>query len=226
MILLPRPAPHLPRTLAAFQAVGFTNILPLALSRPAPIPATIPAGIQALLITSLIGVQKGLPNLPIYCVGEATATAARKEGLNVVYTGTNNGVTMARDIFELHLPPTRFAHLHGDHAGTDWHAILQLAGHTVLPVLTYKTQRIATLPTQVAQSLLSSVPPILVPLFSSGSASHLANLLKHANIQPTGTAVAFSPAVAHAAASHWGHVVTAPAPNLQAMVATLSHLQG
>lgn len=224
MILVPRPAPHLPRTLHVLQNAGFAILMPLALSRPQPLPVTIPAAITALLITSPLGVQKGLPNLPTYCVGEATAATARKAGLNVVYTGSNNGVTMARDIFDLKLPRTHFAHLHGDHAGMEWHTILQLAGHMVTPILAYKTQRITKLPNAMVGDLSKLNAQSLTLLFSAGSASHLANLMKHVNIQPTGTAVAFSPLVATAAEQYWPKVVITKAPTLEAMVATIHHL--
>lgn len=218
MILVPRPAPHLPRTLMVLEAAGLTNLLPLALSRPQSVPARIPATAAALLITSPLGLQKGLPSLPAYCVGPASAAAARQAGLRIAYTGSNNGTTMAQDLVGQNLPPTHFAHLHGDHAGMAWHALLKLAGHDVTPVPAYKTRRITKLPASFKAS------PAYTLLFSAGSATHLANLLKQVNIKPTGTAVCLSPAVASAAALHWPRVVTSDAPTLEALAATLRRL--
>ena len=221
MILVPRPAPHLPHTLAELKTAGFTTLISLALTKPQSLPITLPGNTEALLLTSPLGVHPDLPKtLPAYCVGPATAVIARRQGLNVVYTGTHNGVTMARDIFELHLPQTRFTHLHGDHAGMDWHTILELAGHMVTPVPAYKTRRIATLPNKIRDQI-NSHPPQITLLFSAGSATHLANLMKHANIQPTGTAIAFSPAVAGAAASHWPTVLTAARTTLESLIAII-----
>lgn len=215
MILVPRPAPHLPRTLAALRAAGFTDLLPLELSHPEPVKATVPPTATALIFTSPLGIQKGLPRLPAYCVGEATATTARSVGYNVVLTGDNNGHTMAAAMAGH--PIQHFAHLHGDHAGMTWHTILTKAGHTVTPVAAYRTHRITRLPQAV-----TSVQPSITLLFSAGSANHLANLMKHANMPLTGTAIALSPAVAAAACRHWPQVVTAAEPTLAAMVATLS----
>lgn len=222
MILVPRPTPHLPRTLAALRAAGHTSLLPLAITEPHTLPITLPPATQALLLTSPLGVHPGLPtHLPAYCVGSATAEAARTLGLQVVYTGTNNGVTMARDIFELKLPRIHFTHIHGDHAHMEWHTILQLAGHTVTPLLAYQTRRIQALP----PGLLPQLPRIThTLLFSSGSASHLANLVKQANIQLTGTAIALSPAVAQAARPHWPAVVKAAKPTLESMVKALMRI--
>lgn len=216
MIILPRPAPHLPRTLAAVQAAGFSNVLPLALSHPQPVPATIPQGATALIFTSIFAVRTGFPSLPAYCVGETTAAAARAAGYTVVYTGTNNGHSMAQAIASH--AKQHFVHLHGDHAGMDWHLPLKQAGHTVTPVMAYHTKRVSTLPPQALATLAASKSHTLTLLFSAGSASHLAKLYKHANIMPVGTAIALSPAVAKAAAAHWPQVITAPAPTLEGML--------
>lgn len=226
MILVPRPAPHLPRTLEALHAAGLSNLLPLPLSHPQGLPVTLPASTTALIFTSIFGIQPGLPSLPAYSVGDATAHAARSHGLLVTYPGTSNGATLAEDIVHLNLPPQHFAHLHGDHAAREWHTTLTKAGHRVTSILAYHTHRITTLPPEITTALLNPHSSLLIPLFSAGTANHLANLLKQVNIQPNGTAIALSPAVAHAAAAHWPHVVTAPAPTLSAMVATIRGLQG
>ncbi|RZK99517.1 MAG: hypothetical protein EOP36_19055, partial [Rubrivivax sp.] len=154
MILLPRPAPHLPRTVATLQAAGFGGIVPLALSHPRPVSASVPSTATALIFTSLLAVRPGFPLLPAYCVGETTATAARSAGYTVVYTGTNNGHSMAQAIAS----GTRhhFAHLHGDHAGLDWHHQLTASGHTVTPVMAYRTRRIAALPPEILPALAAS----------------------------------------------------------------------
>lgn len=223
MILVPRPAPHLPRTLSVLQQAGLKDLYPLALSHPESIPAVIPTTASALLITSPLGVQTGLPTLPAYCVGEATASAATMAGLKVVYTGSNNGASMAQDINQQTTKPTHFAHLHGDHAHMDWHTILTKEGHTVTPVPAYQTRRVPALPPEIVANLRKTNAPLTL-LFSAGSALHLANLYKQVNITPTGTAIAFSPLVARAATHYWPKVVTAAVPTLEAMVTTIRQL--
>lgn len=223
MILVPRPAPHLPRTLEALQQAGHTNLFTLALSHPESLPVTLPAGTTALIFTSPLAPHKNFPGLPAYCVGDATAHAARSQGLHVIYPGTHNGAALADDIIHFNLPPQHFAHLHGDHAHIQWHAALRQAGHTVTPVLAYQTRRIETLPVEALPRLAGVTHTML---FSAGSASHLANLYKQVNIQPNGTAVALSTAVADAARAYWPEVVIAASPTLSAMVATIRNLNG
>lgn len=213
LILVPRPAPHLPRTLAALSGLP---TLPLALGQPQTLPAALPAAATALLLTSPLAVP-GIaasrhPGIPAYCVGPATAQAATACAIPVSFTGTSNGHAMAAAIAALGLPPQTFVHLHGDHAGTAWYPILEAAGHAILPLLAYRTRRIAALPRAVL-----AARPTHTLLFSAGSARHLANLYKNANIPLTGTALCLSPAVAQAAANHWPRVKVASHPTLAAM---------
>ena len=229
MIILPRPEPHLPRTIAALQKAGFGSLHALALSHPQPIPVVVPASATALIFTSIFAVHghiNGNTQLPAYCVGETTAIAARNAGYNVVYTGSNNGATMAKAITQHQAPGTRhhFIHLHGDHAGMLWHTTLRQAGHAVTPVQTYQTRRIQNLPTENHTAFEAANPHTLTLLFSAGSASHLAKLCKRANIPLVGTAIALSPAVTKAAARHWPHTATATAPTLEGMIQTLHAL--
>jgi uroporphyrinogen-III synthase len=212
LILVPRPAPHLPGTLDALAGLP---TLPLALSHPQPLAISLPSHITAIILTSRIGVPtlSPLPNLPTWCVGGCTAIAAKAAGFQVVYTGTNNAVTMATAILSKNLPPQHFLHPHGDHAGTTWYSLLRKAGHTITPVLAYHTGRIAALPSQIL-----TAHPTHTLLFSAGSAQHLANLYKNANIPLTSTALCLSPAVAQVAAAHWPQVRVASQPTLAAMV--------
>lgn len=219
LILVPRPAPHLPATQEYLQARGLT-IIPLALSTPQSTHIPYPANATALLLTSQLAVQPGLPNLPAYCVGEQTAHAARNAGLNVAYAGQGNAHGLGQGVAAQNLPPQTFLHPHGSQANLEWHSLLTAAGHQVLAVEAYRPQPLATLPQHVAATL-HTTPPTHTFLFSAGSANHLANLLKQANMAPTGTAVAFSEAVAKVARQHWPQVRVATRPTLAAMVQAL-----
>lgn len=220
LILVPRPAPHLPATQEYLQARGLA-IIPLALSEPHPTHAPYPAGATALLLTSQLAVQPGLPNLPAYCVGAQTAAAARNAGLNVAYAGQGNAHHLGQGVAAQNLPPQTFLHPHGSQAQLEWHSLLTAQGHRVLAVEAYRQHAIATLPHHVATTL-QQTPPTHTFLFSAGSASHLANLLKQANMPPTTTAVAFSEAVAKVARQHWPQVRVTARPTLAAMVQALS----
>jgi hypothetical protein len=207
LILVPRPAPHLLRTLAALKGLP---TLPFALSEPQSVPFTIPSHITALLLTSPLAVP-GVPatHLPAYCVGAVSAGQIKAP---LAYVGASNAVTMATAILSKNLPPQHFLHPHGDHAGTTWYSLLRKAGHTITPILAYRTGRIAALPPQIR-----AAQPTHMLLFSAGSAQHLANLYKNANIPLTSTALCLSPAVAKVAANHWPQVKVASQPTLAAM---------
>ncbi len=230
MILLARPRPHLPRTRQALQAMGYgpAQVLSFSLAEPQPLPLTLPPSATALLLTSPLAcaaLAQAACTLPVYAVGPTTAAAARAQGLQVVFTGNNNGVTLAHNITALNLPPQRILHLHGDKAGTDWHSILTTAGHTVTPLLAYRTHYITTLPEPIRQALHTPHSSLFIPLFSAGAARHLAKLLKQANIAPSGTALCLSSAVAAEAAHHWPQVRTAAVPTQAGLLALLPTAQ-
>lgn len=220
MILLPRPLPHLGRTHQALADAGFTDILPLALSLPHALPLTVSKGASALLITSALAVTENLPRLPAYCVGGQTAAAAQKAGLKVRFSGTANAVALANAIVDLHLLPQHFLHPHGEKSSLAFHRILKKQGHSVTAQPAYHTGPIAKLPAGAIKKLKAS-PPTHTLLFSPGSARHLANLMKTANIPFTGTAVCFSPAVATVAKQFWPRTRAASRPALPALIACL-----
>lgn len=215
MILIPRPAPNLPHTLEAFRAAGLTGLLPLALSNPESLPVTLPENATALIITSVQALQPGLPPLPTFAIGDATAEAARKAGLPIQLTGHADGGALASAMLSHLAPNQHVVHLHGDFADMHWHHVLTNAGHTVTPVLAYRTNRVEALPEEVL-SQLGEVTHTL--LFSAGSATHLAELIRPTHTAPQGIAVALSPQVATAARAYWGEVRTAESPTLQAMI--------
>jgi len=220
MILLPRPHPHLARTLEAFTAAGLTGLLPLALSHPAPQPISVPPGATAIIFTSIFGVHRALPRLPACCVGEQTSYEAEKAGFPITIIGTSNAEALARSIINGRLKPQHFLHPHGDKASFAWHEPLRKAGHIVTPLLAYRTQPVGELPASTATTLNKEAPTHTL-LFSAGSAKHLAKLLNQANISPKGTAVCFSPAVAQVAKAHWPRTLTATSPTLKSMLTRL-----
>lgn len=220
MILLPRPQQHLTRTAEALQAAGIRDILPLALSNPQPVSIAIPNDVTALIFTSQLGIHPALPRLSSACVGESTAALAESRGFPVTLIGTSNAESLARSIARTYRGRQHFVHPHGDKAPLEWHEILREAGHVVTPLLAYTTQPAPHLPPSTAHVLEKS-PPSHTLLFSAESAKHLAKLLKKANIQPTGTAICISKAVAEAARPHWPHVLTATSPSLKSLVTSL-----
>ncbi|EMD83981.1 uroporphyrinogen-III synthase [Pacificimonas flava] len=94
-ILVTRPAAQAAATAARLRAAGHeAMIAPLVEVRP--VRWTLPQGaFDALVATSanafLAGMPVPLPDLPLYAVGKATATAARAAGFTDVRTGPGGG---------------------------------------------------------------------------------------------------------------------------------------
>ncbi len=220
------------RSLQALHDAGISpeTILSFTLAEPETLPVSIPPATTALILTSPLGCPslEGKPEittLPVFAVGPTTADAARALGANVVLIGSDNGHTMAQDILQQETLLHTFAHLHGDHAGMEWHSLLTEAGHTVFPLPAYHTHHIETLPADVTQTLAEKGFPAFTLLFSAGSARHLANLLKQANIPLSGTALCLSEAVATEAIQHWPHVRIATRPSLEGVITLLEETQ-
>ncbi|NBX85976.1 MAG: hypothetical protein EBQ80_01835 [Proteobacteria bacterium] len=232
MILLPRPAPHLPRIVATFQQAGITNLLPLALSHPKPLPIAVPPKTTALILTSSLALPavKHLTHLPAYCVGPATAQAAQQAGFTVAHTGTNNAASLATEIRGLNLPPQNFLHPHGNHTipltsffpPSLHHSTTPSLTHTYTPLLAYQTQRITTLPTTLIPQLQNITT---ICLFSAGSTTHLAKLLKpHQHLLNQNlTTYCFSPAVTQAAHPFFPNLETIKTPSLTTLLQTIKN---
>ena len=233
MILVSRPAPQLPRTTAALKRAGFKNVCPLPVAEYESFTLeTFPADATALILTSaaaltalmkairIAGPMEHRPGclrfLPTYCVGPATARAAKQAGLNVAYVGKNNGRGMAAAIAAQKLAPQKFLHLHADNAVTAWAEMLTNAGHTVAGLSAYHTAYLHRLPPEVIARLQHKQPTHTL-LFSPAGARRLSSLLQQANLNLGGTAIALSPAVAKAARPYWPHVAVAARPTLAGM---------
>lgn len=96
-----RPEPGNAATAARIEALGRAAIrLPLFAVRPLAWEAPYPADHDAILLTSANTLRHGglglaaLRHLPAFAVGEATATAARAAGFDVVATGARDGAAL------------------------------------------------------------------------------------------------------------------------------------
>lgn len=96
-VVVLRPEPGATATLARAEAAGIAAIaIPLFEVAPVAWAVSDAGDYDALLLTSANAARHGgaglvaLRELPAYCVGEATAAAAREAGLNVVGTGVSD----------------------------------------------------------------------------------------------------------------------------------------
>jgi uroporphyrinogen-III synthase len=98
LVLILRPQPGAGETAARARALGLEPVVaPLFELAPVAWQAPDPASVDALLLTSAQGARLAGPQLadfaalPCFAVGEATASAARRAGLEVAGTGSGDG---------------------------------------------------------------------------------------------------------------------------------------
>lgn len=216
MILLCRPAPHLPRTVQALHAAGLDGVIPLAISSIQTLPPRL-AGGATVVLTSPHAAGPWLEGHRVIAVGPTTAAAAEDAGATVLHSGAGGAADLLPYLHTL--APQHLVHLHGNTSDCTWHTHAGAMGHRLDAVCTYHTTYAAGLPAAVMDALQHHTIRYVL-LFSAGGTNHLQKLLQQATITPSQTAVAFSPQVA-AAASAFPRVLTAAQPTLHAMITTL-----
>lgn len=128
-------------------------------------------GARTLLLTSANAIgaldgQTGLQGLPCYCVGAATAQAARAAGLDA-RDGGGTADALARTVIA-ETPPQPLLYLRGEHVASDLAGRLNAAGLETKETIVYR--QVAQKLDPDAISLLSGAAPVILPLFSARSA--------------------------------------------------------
>lgn len=158
------------------------------------------------------------PTLPAYCVGTATAAAARRARWSVEETcGTADALVAA---LIARRPPAPLLHLRGTHARGEIAERLTAAGIVTRAQAIYDQRLVG--PGAEAQAALAGTDPVIVPLFSPRSARHFADIFD-------GSAPLYLAAISAAAAEpveNMGHraLVVAERPDGAAMAAAVEHL--
>jgi uroporphyrinogen-III synthase len=172
-----------------------------------------------ILLTSantvrLAGEQlRALTHLPAYCVGPATAQAARAAGFSDVMTGTG-GLEALLTGKARQLSGKRILHLGGKHrVAFDWKEI-RITHCCVYDVIAIYPE----LPTLLGRT--SAVAMIHSPR----AAAHFSALLEnHTAAKPSVSLICISDAAAQSAGHGWQGVAVAAEPREDAMLAALSH---
>ena len=143
-VWITRTEPGVQATAARVTERGYTSILaPLLTTTPCEVP---PATGQDIAFTSANGPRfySGPTTSTAWCVGDATARAARDRGFTNIITGPGDvaGLT-ARMVSELRRPVLHWAgaHIRGDLVGT-----LNEAGHSATRIIAYRATRVAQPP--------------------------------------------------------------------------------
>ena len=209
LVVILRPEPGASTTLAKAAAAGIEAVaIPLFAIQPVEWVAPAASDFDALLLTSANAVRHGgdqlagLRALPTYCVGEATAAAARDAGFTIAGIGPSNGTALV-----LQLPPElRLLHLAGrDHRPVN--------GATIIPV--YESGAIDPPPS------LEALSGGVAMVHSPRAGARLAELVEaRGNIR----IAAISEAAAAACGGGWREVAAIAAPGDGALLALAAAL--
>jgi uroporphyrinogen-III synthase len=215
-LVIVRPEPGASATADAARKLGLDPlVMPLFVVEPLEWEVPRTAEFDALLFTSANAVRHGgrgldaLRNLPAYCVGEATAAAARESGFEVGTVGRGGVDSLLRQI----PPGLKLLHL----CGADWRAPASAA------------QSIDHVP--VYRSAVAETPEIdriegaVVAVHSPRAAAVLARRVERAGLDRRRISIAaISPTAADAAGSGWEALERAAEPSDSALLAIAARL--
>lgn len=212
-LIVIRPEPGCSATVAAARALGLAaEGWPLFTVEPKDWELPDPAHFDALLIGSANALRHGGPGLaalaalPAYCVGAATAEAARAAGFAVAATGQGGLQPMLGQLAPTHRRLLRLA-------GRERVELTLPPGVSLTECVVYASN---------PQPLPAQLEPegAVVALHSAEAARHFAAECDHAGLSRACIALAtIGPRVTAAAGSGWASVVTADSADDAALLA-------
>jgi uroporphyrinogen-III synthase len=236
--LVTRPDQDAAPVAAALRARGIEPVLaPMLRIEPEPHGAArlvgALAGAQAVLFTSANGVRAFAQaatrfELPVFCVGEATAAAARMAGFRTVFSAGGDIADLAA-LVGARLAPGNGALVHAagaDIAG-DLAAALGAKNFALRRIVLYRAIAVDVLPAAAADALRQGEIALAL-FFSPRTAASFVRLARAAGLAErcdNMTALALSRNVAAALSDlSWRATVAATAPNLPAMLTALDEI--
>jgi uroporphyrinogen-III synthase len=239
--LVTRPEEEAAPLAAALAERGINvTIEPLLSIRPLPEAPIDLAGVQALLFTSANGVRSfaelaggrdlaGWRELPVFAVGDATATAARNAGFARVESAAGDVAALAKLVAErLDAKAGALFHAAGSAVAGDLAGLLERAGFALRREMLYEARPADQLSPATVTNLANGWFD-LVLFFSPRTAATFVTLARAAGegvVKGCGKAAALclSPAVAAAAGGlPWREVQAAARPELPALLDLIDH---
>lgn len=182
MILVARRGDKLRQTCQTLKDRGFSDVLGLPVVTLTPLKPTTPRQAKGVIITSSAAVPalEGC-SLPCYTVGEKTAEAARRAGLDVKHSGKGNAENLSLWLQENINPQEQGVLWHPStkEAVNEWYTILEKAGIKVLFTEAYKTTYLLKLPHEVVCCLKENKVSSLLVFSAKGAEKTLALLKAH-----------------------------------------------
>lgn len=230
-VVVTRPSPDGERTCEALRAIGVTTVhAPVMTIEIADHPAPPLAKNTAIAFTSANGVRAYMAQswarpYAAYCIGDATARAAKEAGLPVAAIGSGD-VHQLAVMIAANPPDGRVLHIRGAAAAGDLIAELAQRGIGADAAVLYEAKPVATLPDSAYRALCEDRPAIA--FFSPRTVAHFEALLERwgdtVDLHRV-TAVCLSDAVAGAASAlPFGYFLTCEHPNEASFVDTVASL--
>ena len=188
---------------------------------------------SAILLTSrhaAFGIHDDWKDLPTYCVGEATAQAARDAGCSNVIAGNGEVLSLLPVLSKAFAPDDKILYLSGEEVRFDLPTLAASHHLTITREIVYRTVAETTL-TDELKSALTNKTIAGVSCFSPHTARIIGELLTTANFSASAADLDFyaiSLAVAEAAAGlPWKSIHACHLPTRDAMVDLIvSHARG
>jgi uroporphyrinogen-III synthase len=214
-VLILRPEPGASDSAARAEALGLEPVTaPIFVVRPLAWDPPAPGSVDAVLLTSANAIRHGgdglrqFIGLPCYCVGPATAAAARAAGFGDVRVGPSDGEAAVAMMVADGLASA--LHLSGrDHVGLADPAI------RLERRLVYAAEPVRVLPDEAAKALGRGA---LVLLHSPRAAAIFARLIDEAGIERDISLAAISANAAEAAGEGWRAKHAAREPRDEALL--------
>ena len=228
-ILIARPEPGASETAQRVAGMGFVPLLAPALTIEATETHLPPAtAISAVLATSGNALAAGVPafrDIPLFTVGDATATQAKTLGFARVISASGDAKTLAELVIRDRRPAEgALLLLAGQGQGLTLAAVLRKAGFRVLRRVVYRSRPAAALPESVPQALQAGQVRAAL-FFSAETARAFIRLILQQDLRETvrtidALAIGTAAGVALQALP-WRRVGVAAKPTQDAMLALL-----
>ncbi|MCX7381873.1 MAG: uroporphyrinogen-III synthase [Alphaproteobacteria bacterium] len=222
-VLVTRPEPGAAETAARLRVRRYAPIV-------APVLTIIPqviapsADVQAILLTSANAIVPGLPDRPVFAVGDATAARARAAGMSTVRSAGRDAAALAELVMRECRPqfgPLLLAS--GEGHGLALAAQLRRAGFRVRRVVAYGARPVRALPANAQEFIATGRGHAL--FFSPETAHVFVRICRRTGF---GGGVAGIEALAISAATaaglaalNWARIRIAAHPNQDALLALL-----
>ncbi|SNS81553.1 uroporphyrinogen-III synthase [Sphingomonas laterariae] len=217
-LLILRPEPAASETAARAAAFGLAScVAPLFTVAAIPWSADDPAAYDVLMLTSVNALRHGgaqlaaYHGLPVFAVGEATATAARAAGFTRITAGD-------RDIHVLLAMIAAAGHAHVLHLAGREHREVDHPALRIVRKIVYAADPVDGLPGAAREALAGGA---VAMLHSPRAAARFAAL---APDRGRTRIAAISPAAARAAGEGWAQVAVAERPDDAALLAAAAGL--